>query len=92
MTKKVIIKSVNRKISESRTLIEYEFTPIREGIQTIQMACLAHENIKFKISKITSRKATLIFTGYLEVINDLFTMLALTDFSDKFTWRFCLFH
>lgn len=92
MTKKVIIKSIDRKIGQSNRFVEYEYSPVREGIQTIQMACLAHENLKFKISKIKIKKATLIFTGTEDAIDALFTMLALTDFADKYTWRFCFFH
>lgn len=91
MTKKIVLKSLNRRVSESATYVEYEYSPVRAGIQQLQMICMAHENIKIKINKIKPKKATLTITGDKDVIADLFTMLALTDFSDKYCWKFKLF-
>lgn len=89
-SRKVVIKSIHRLINETSDYKEYAYAPIREGVQLIQMACMAKSGIKFNIKKITPRKAVLTFISDKDVIQDLFTTLALTDFIDKYSWRFII--
>lgn len=87
MKKKVILKPRKRLVESVGLIDTYAYSYPRCGIQTIQLLA-ASKKCKIEISKISPMKAIFYIYGQEEEINQIFTTLAITDFSDKFKWKF----